>query len=165
MTGAEQVRAALAQKLEEAGITTVAAWERMKIPQLTGTAAVLGVQETESDSAALWNYLGEQWDDENGAPVERYGRKLRLALYIDFYAPKVAAGEIEKCCQTLEEILISDFTECIRTDSVQRGEISYDSISGYLKCRCTVSCAAYFTATRVEEGALLTDFTLKGVLA
>ena len=71
MTGCEQVRGLLTQKLETSGIPVVTAWTRGKLPQLTSAAAVLGVKETQSDDAALWNYLGEQWDETRGCCVER----------------------------------------------------------------------------------------------
>ena len=164
MTGCEQVRGLLTQKLETSGIPVVTAWTRGKLPQLTSAAAVLGVKETQSDDAALWNYLGEQWDETQGCCVERYGRKLRLTLYVDFYAPKGAAEEIESGWEKLEEVLLTPLAEGLRMETVQRGETAADSASGYLKCRCTAQCTAYFTAVRTEESAVLTDFTLKGVL-
>ena len=164
MTGCEQVRTLLAQRLEAAGIRVATAWTREKLPQLTTAAAVLGVQETRSGDAALWNYLGEQWDETQSCCVERYGRKLRLTLYVDFYAPKGAAAEIESGWEKLEEALLAPLAEGLRMETVQRGETAADSASGYLKCRCTAQCTAYFTAVRTDEGAVLTDFTLKGVL-
>ncbi len=164
MTACEQVRELLAQKLETSGVPVVTAWTRGKLPQLTVAAAVLGVQETQSDDAALWNYLGEQWDEAQGGCVERYGRRLRLTLYVDFYAPKGAAAEIESGCEKLEEVFLTPLAEGLRMETVQRGETMADNASGYLKCRCTAQCTAYFTAVRKEESAVLTDFTLKGVL-
>ena len=164
MTGCEQVRTILKQRLEKVGIPVADAWTRKKLPQLSAAAAVLGVKETQSDDAALWNYLGEQWDEDRGCSVERYGRKLRLTLYADLYAPGGAAAKIEDAWEKLEEILFSPVAEGLRAGTVQRGEITADPVSGYLKCRCTAECTAWFTAVRAEEGAMLTDFTLKGVL-
>ncbi len=164
MNGMEQVKAALSEKIAAAGITTVDAWSRGRLPQLEKAVAVLGIRESESGSVAMWNYLGDVWDETLGHPVERYGRHLHLTLFADFYAPKGCADEIQTGCETLEEIFLSPLAEGIQGNSVQRGELHYDRTSGYLKCRCTVTCLAYFTATRTEEGALLTDFILKGVL-
>ena len=164
MNGIEQVKNALAKKLAEGGITAVDAWSRRGLPQLEKAVAVLGIQETESDTASMWNYLGDVWDETLGHPVERYGRRLQLKLFVDFYAPKGCAKDIEAGCERLEELFLTPLVEGIQGNSVQRGELSYDRTSGYLKCRCTVMCLAYFTATRAEENALLTDFTLKGVL-
>ena len=125
---------------------------------------MLGVQETQSGDAALWQYLGEQWDAAQGCPVERYGKKLQLTLYVDLYAPRGAAETIEQAWETLETALLEPLAEGLRIETVQRGETAADNASGYLKCRCTARCTACFTAVRAEEGAALTDFTLKGVL-
>ena len=92
--GLETVQTLLEQVLEKHGIPTVGAWDRARLPALSGAAAVLGVQETQSGPAALWNYLGQQWDAERGEIVERYGRVLELKLYVDFYAPHGGAAEI-----------------------------------------------------------------------
>ncbi len=162
--GTETVRARLVQALEARGIPTARAWDRTALPALSGAAAVVGVQETQSGAAALWNYLGQQWDAELGEIVERYGRALELKLYVDFYAPRGSAAEIEKGFEALEEVLLAPLAEGLRADAVQRGEIGADGKSGYLKGRCTVACRAYFTAVRAEEGAALTDFHLKGVV-
>lgn len=163
MTAMQQVLAALSAALEEQGVKTVTAWTRAKIPQLSGAAAVLGVQETESGAAALWNYLGEKWDAARGCMAERYGKRLRLTLCADIYAPKGQMEAIEDCCGALEEVLSSPLLG-LHAERVHRGEVGYDSAGGYLKCRCTVSCTAYFTATRTDESAEVTNFTLKGVL-
>ncbi|MBS5651205.1 MAG: hypothetical protein KHW65_07435 [Clostridiales bacterium] len=162
--GLETVQTLLEQVLEKHGISTVGAWDRARLPALSGAAAVLGVQETQSGPAALWNYLGQQWDAERGEIVERYGRVLELKLYVDFYAPHGSAAEIEKGFEMLEKELFAPLAEGLRADAVQRGEIGADGKSGYLKGRCTVACRAYFTAVRAEEGAALTDFHLKGVV-
>ena len=148
MKGCKQVRSLLAQKLTAAGLPVVTAWVRTKIPQLTTAAAVLGVQ----------------WDAAQGCPVERYGKKLQLTLYVDLYAPRGAAETIEQAWETLETALLEPLAEGLRIETVHRGETAADNASGYLKCRCTARCTACFTAVRAEEGAALTDFTLKGVL-
>mgnify|MGYP004515645993 FL=1 len=164
MTGCEQVRTLLAQKLEEADIPAATAWVRGKMPWLKGAAAVLGVQETRSGAAALWNYLGEQWDTARACPVERYGCRVQLTVFVDLYAPKGAAEEIENACEVLEGLLLTPLAEGLRVESVQRGEIGWDAPGGYLKCRCSAACTALFTAVRTEESAELTDFTLKGMV-
>ena len=101
----------LEQVLEKHGIPTVGAWDRARLPALSGAAAVLGVQETQSGPAALWNYLGQQWDAERGEIVERYGRVLELKLYVDFYAPHGSAAEIEKGFEMLEKELFAPLAE------------------------------------------------------
>lgn len=164
MKGGKQVRSLLAQKLTAAGLPVAAAWTRAKLPQLTTAAAVLGVQETRSGEAALWQYLGEQWDAARDCPVERYGKKVHLTLYVDLYAPRGAAEAIEQGWETLETVLLEPLAEGLRIETVRRGETAADGASGYLKCRCTAGCTACFTAVRAEEGAVLTEFRLKGVL-
>lgn len=163
MTAAEQVLAAVETALQAKQIQTVFAWHCKKLPHLEGAAVVLGVQETESDAAALWNYLGEVWDETLACVKERYGKRFHMILFADIYAPRGKAEEVETCCAALEEILISPVLG-LHAESVRRSAVDYDSASGYLKCRCSVSCTAYFTALRTEESATLTDFQLKGVL-
>lgn len=91
MTGTEQVKAYLTAQLKQAGIQTVQAWERCRIPQLSTPAAVVGVEETRSSSAALWAYLGLTQEENAAAEKERYGRRLELSLCVDFYAPRAQA--------------------------------------------------------------------------
>ena len=79
MTGTEQVKAYLAAQLKQAGIQTVQAWERRRIPQLNAPAAVVGVEETRSSSAALWAYLGLT-QEENAAAAAAI-----IKLYINFF--------------------------------------------------------------------------------
>ena len=162
--GLTLVRRYLAQRLKEAGIPTVQAWERARLPALEGCAAVLGVEESESAGAALWDYLGLALDETGGQTVERYGRRLTLQLSIDLYAPRDRAPACEEALERLEELLMEPLCAGLRVEKLRRGEMQFDSASGYLKCRATAQCTAYFTASRAEEGATLTDFELKGVV-
>lgn len=164
MNGFAQIKTLLADKLRGAGVTTVEAWSRKLLPRLSGAAAVLGFAETESGDAALWNYLGEAWDETLGCPVERYGRRVKVTLFADLYAPMDGAALLDAACGALETLALTPLVKGLRLEAVRRGEVYADSVSGYLKCRCTAVCTAYFTASRTEEGAELTDFTLKGVL-
>lgn len=164
MTGTEQVKAYLTAQLKQAGIQTVQAWERRRIPQLNAPAAVVGVEETRSSSAALWAYLGLTQEENAAVGKERYGRRLELSLCVDFYAPRAQAQKLEACCEVLETLCFSPLAAFLHISGVRRGEIRADRISGYLQCRCTAACTAYLTATRDEDSAELTDFILKGVL-
>ena len=164
MNGAEQVRQVLTEKLKAAGLAAVPAWDRSHMPALQDAVASVGVCETETNAAALWNYLGEHWSDRYGTFVETYGRRLHMELSVDLYAPKGKRMELERCCDAVETLCLAPLCEGIRCETVRRGEIGFDRASGYLHCRCTLSALANFTATRVDESALLTDFTLKGVL-
>ena len=162
--GLTLVRRYLAKRLEDAGIPTVQAWEKVTLPALTACAAVLGVEESESAPAALWDYLGLALEEESGQTVERYGRRLALRISIDLYAPRNQAPACEEALERLEELLLEQLCAGLRVEKLQRGEMRFDSASGYLKCRCSAHCTAYFTASRADEAATLTDFELKGVV-
>lgn len=164
MNGFAQIRALLEQYLTERGVTVLAEWTRKTVPELTGVAAVVGIRESQSGSAAFWNYLGTQWDESRGCEVERYGKTVHLALYVDFYAPAGQAAKLEEAMLTMEELFLEQRGSGLCFSAVHRGAMESDGASGYLKSRCMVDCAACFTATRSEEGAALTDFILKGVL-
>ena len=164
MKGYEQVQTVLCEKLRETGIPTVPAWTRQNLPRVTEAAAVVGILETESGPAGFGDYLGTAWDETLGGTVERYGKRVRMTLFVDLYAPKGQPEELERAAAALEEALARPMREQLRAIQVRRGEMESDRPGDSLRCRCTVACTAYFTAAYSEEGALLTDFILKGVL-
>ena len=163
MNTTEQVIRALVQGLKTAGLPAVAAWQRDKLPALQEAAAVVGIERTESEPTAFSEYLGTAYDAAKDCFVERFGRRLNLTLYVDLYAPRESAAALEAGWNRLEEMLLSPLAG-LRMRSVRRGSIEYDRRSAYLKCRCMLSCTAFFTAERSEEGALLQDFILKGMV-
>lgn len=165
MSGIELVRKALAERITDAGIPVVQAWERARLPALSGVAAVIGVEETTSSDAGQWNYLGMSYDATQDQTMERYGRKLQLQLYIDLYAPKDQAEACGQSIEKLEELLLDPLYAGVRAQTVHCDALGVDSASGYLKCRCSAACTAYFTASRIDESAMLTDFELKGVVS
>lgn len=164
MNGFAQIRTLLEEWMRQRGVPTLAEWTRKSVPELTEPAAVVGISESQSGSAAFWNYLGTQWDEERGCAVERYGKTVHLTLYVDFYAPAGKAAALEQAVQILEELFLEQRGSGLCFSSVRREAIQSDGASGYLKSRCTVECTACFTAARSEDGAALTDFILKGVL-
>ena len=164
MSAAEQIRKQIEQQLRDAGLQVCPAWERTAFPELESAAAVIGAAKSEREDGALWNYLGLAWDEGQGAMVERYGKRLNAEIFVDLYAPRDQVQAVEQALQTLEEALMAPLCPGLSILSLQRGEICCEDYSRYLKCRCILSCAAYFTQTRDEDGALLTDFILKGVV-
>lgn len=162
-TGAAMVRAAVVEALKDAGVPAFSAWERKRLGELTGPAAVVGVEELTGMDAALWDYLGFE-ERPDGALLERYGRRLSLKLFIEVYAPREQAAECETALETVEALLLETGAAGLRTETLRRGAVEHDRLSGYLKCRCTASAGAYVTALRASEDAALTDFELKGVV-
>ena len=160
----EELTADMTARLQEAGITALPAWEREKLPEIREVTAVLGVRQSQSSGAAFWNYLGQAWDETAGGPVERYGTQMELTLYADLYAPRGQAEQIDAAFEKMETLVFASAGGGLRLHTLRRGETEADRVSGYLKCRCTMEGTAFITAARREEGALLTDFTLKGVV-
>lgn len=163
MKGTDQVRGQLIARLKDAGICVVGAWERGKLPRPARPVAVVGIQETQTGDAALWQYLGVS-HGEDGMEQERYGRRIRLTVFVDFYAMRTQADALEHCLNTLDAALLSVNPVSLRFTESKRGEIQYDQASDTLTCRCTLGCSAYFTAIREEDSSPFTEFTLKGVI-
>lgn len=163
LTGAAMVRAAIVEALKDAGLPTFPAWERARLGELKGPAAIVGVEELTGSDAALWDYLGLE-ERPGGGTLERYGRRLSLKLFIEVYAPRSQAAECEAALETVEALLLETGVAGLRTETLRRGAVEHDRASGYLKCRCTASSGAYVTALRAGEDAVLTDFELKGVV-
>lgn len=162
--GFEQVCGYFAKRLKATDIAVLREWQRRSLARPSAPVAVIGIQQTKSEEGALWQYIGQFPNASNGEIEERYGRRFEITLYVDFYAPPNMAGQLQKCCERLEEIFLSPSPDALCPMSVQRGEITADSDVGALKCRCTLLCGAYYTAAADEDSMLLRDFTLKGVV-
>lgn len=163
MSVAKQICTQITERLRKE-FTVCPAWERTALPMLEKPIAVIGTVQTKSEEGAFWNYLGTEWVEALGCSAERYGRRFSAELSADIYAPREQAEEMEKAIQTIEEMAAEPFEGGVRIQAIRRGEVQSDPVSRYLKCRCTVLCAAYFTVMCDEEGTILTDFILKGVV-
>lgn len=164
MSIAKQIRQQVMAQLQAAGMKVYPAWEKTALPHLDQPAAIVGAVRTKNEDGAFWNYLGTEWLEEAGCPVERYGRRFCAELFVEVYVPRDQAEALEDAIGKVELLAAEPSAAAVSVQTVQRGEVRSDAASGYLKCRCTVTCTAYFTLMRDEEGTVLTDFILKGVV-
>ena len=100
MTAVGQVKRAVMAAIAAAGGAAVESYsvEQLKCYQTAVTA--VGAKETAIDESGAIEYLGEKTDEKTQQPVSVYGRRMRLTLLLEVYAPRElgAAG-----CETAAE--------------------------------------------------------------
>ena len=94
MSGLEQVKAAIAKALEQAGTAARAAYAPGWARSYEEPVVAVGLRMGESRGGAMGGYLGEQVDPETLACREIYGMRLELTLSLDIYSPPgLGAGQ------------------------------------------------------------------------
>ena len=88
MTAVGQVKRAVMAAIAAAGGAAVESYsvEQLKCYQTAVTA--VGAKETAIDESGAIEYLGEKTDEKTQQPVSVYGRRMRLALLLEVYAPR-----------------------------------------------------------------------------
>lgn len=165
MTAAGQVRAEIVSRLRNAGIEAVQAYEDERFCERSAPVVAVGARQTELTDAGLMNYLGERYDAESGRTVEVYGRKLKMTVALEAYAPRRrGARSCERTAEAASEALLENAGEGITLETLAWEKTEWDEEYGMFVRRGTARCTAYFVATADEESAVLTDFILKGVM-
>lgn len=165
MTAAGQVRGELVSRLRNAGLDAAEAYEEEHFRERSEPVIAVGAKQTELTDAGLMHYLGEQYDVESGRVVEVYGRKLKMTVMLDAYAPRrKGARGCERAAETVSEALLSGKIDGVTLETIEWEKTEWDSDYGMFVRRGTARCTAYFVATADEESAVLTEFILKGVM-
>ena len=165
MSGLEQVKAALAAALVQAGITAVTTYGPKRLLDYDGPVVTVGVRRGESRQIGLCDYLGEQEDAATGQSREVYGRLLDITLSLDTWADREAgAGTCQEMLERIHEAVLSGLPAGLRPGDMAWEEVRWDQETGMFCQQGTLRCGAYLTATTQEETGVLSDFILKGVL-
>jgi hypothetical protein len=161
MTGLNQVRDAVLQILQAAGLTAVAAWDGAA-KRYEGAVAAVDVAEASGKPAAIGGYLGQVYDAETDTVAERYGRTLEVVLSIDVRAPTAALCETG--CETAAEALLSGgLPSGLRLGEQSWEGVAWDRATQMFLRKGRAVGRAFFTATAEEDSGPLLDFILKGV--
>lgn len=156
----EEICAALAGE----GATAVAAYTGASMKNYAVPVFAVGMAGTSAGTIGMCSYLGEQENAERGTICEIYGKRMKMHIAMDIYAPRTGGQAV--CAQQyeiLQRAMLQKLPRGLRTEEISSGEIGFDSATGMFRQRCTATMEAYFTAQSDESGLLL-DFELKGVM-
>ena len=160
MNGLEQVKQAVAGALNQAGLAVRTAFEPGWAARCDRPVAAVGLRTGESRGGAMGRYLGQTPDRR-----EVYGLRLELTLSMDLYSPaELGAAGCDSALETLHQVMLSGLPAGLKPAELRWEETVWDEDTAMFVRRGSLSCGAYFTAEASEDGVLLTDFILKGVV-
>lgn len=162
MTGLEKIRECMTALLRSRGVAAITAWPSGERKRLTGTVAAVSLKSCSAGPAGFRDYLGERLDPVSGKWQELYGRRVKVVFGLDLFAPQ-SLGEAG--CQTAFDQVAEALQEgdTVRTQSLSRGEVTFERDTGLFRCPVEAACEAWLYAVADEGGAFL-DFKVKGDL-
>ena len=165
MNGLEQVKTAIARALEQAGTAARAAYAPGWARSYEEPVVAVGLRTGESRGGAMGSYLGERVDPETQACREIYGMRLELTLSLDIYSPPgLGAAGCDSALETLHQVMLGSLPSGLRPTELRWEETGWDEDTSMSLGRGSLSCTAFFTAQAEEDGTLISDFILKGVV-
>lgn len=165
MTALEQVRRAVIAALCAAGVNAVGEYDAQHAAPLRAPVMAVGLKSACAEKSGFLEYLGEREDEVRGT-VEVYGRRMRLELSLAAFSPRGAGAAP---CEALSEAAVQALTQSaaagVRIEAVEWAQTQWDERYGaFLRTGCA-RASAYFTAEAAgDDGAVVTDFVLKGVI-
>ena len=127
-----------------------------------GAVAAVSLRACESGPGGFQDYLGERYDAPTATWRELYGKKLRVTVGLDLYAP--AEGG-EAACQRAFDRMAAAFHSGgppgLKVRSLSRGEGRFDEGQGLFCCPVEAVCEAWLYAETDGSGAFL-RFEVKG---
>lgn len=166
MSGLEQVKNAIAGALESKGILTQIAYAPEWAKAYAEPVVAVGLRTGESRGGALSSYLGQRTDPKTQAHQEVYGMRMELTLSLDIYCPpKDGTAGCDSVLEQLHQIMLEGLPSGLRPSELKWEEAVWDEDAAMFLRRGSLACSAYFIAAASEDGAVLSDFILKGVLS
>lgn len=165
MTAWEQIRQAALTALKGGGVNAVGEYDAQRAKKLDEPVLAVGLKRVKTEKSGLLEYLGEREDKERGT-VEVYGRRMCVELALEAYAPRgVGASGCDVLSGEAAAALCERLSPGVSVDTVDWEQTLWDERYGAFLRRGSACCYAYFTAEAAQEdGAVLTDFVLKGVI-
>ena len=162
MKGLDALREEVAAFLRNCGLDAVAAWnsgDRLRRDKPVIAVSLRGVQ---GGPAGLTDYLGESLDPDTGRWEELYGKRAKLTLGLDIYAP-ASAGEAgcAAAFARLSEARAGARPAGLGVEELSCGETSFDKAAGLLRCPAEMTCQVFLFA-RLKEDGMFTDFEVRG---
>ena len=165
MNGLEQVKLAIAEALNNAGIAAHTAYAPGWAKAYREPVVSVGLRTGESKGGALGSYLGQKVDPDTLACQEIYGMRLELVLSLDIYCPPgEGAGRCDSVLEGLHQVMLNGLPSGLRPAELKWEETAWDGDTAMFLRRGSLACSAFFVAETAEEQFDLTDFILKGVL-
>lgn len=165
MTAWEQIRQAALTALRGSGVNAVGEYDAQRAPRMEKPVLAVGLRRVKTEKSGLLEYLGEREDAQRGT-VEVYGRRMQVELVLEAYAPRmVGAAGCDELSGEAAAALCGRLPPGVTVESVEWEQTLWDTRYGAFLRRGSACCSAYFTAEAAQEdGAVLTDFVLKGVI-
>lgn len=162
MAGLDTIRERMAEFLRAGGMDAVTAWQETACKRLSGVVAAVSLRGCEGGPAGFQDYLGERYNEEAGRWEELFGKRVRLVLGLDLYAPRgVGEAGIRSAFDALAGRLRSEGPEGLRLVELSSGETEFDQALGLYHAAVETVCEAYLYAVADEGGAFL-DFEIRG---
>lgn len=165
MNGLEQVKTAVAAALEKAGVAACSAFAPRWAERYSSPVVAVGLRTGESRGGALSSYLGRKMDPDTLSSREIYGMRLELTISLDIYCPpEQGAAGCDEALEILHQVMLEGLPSGLRPAELKWEEARWDEETAMFVRRGSLSCGAFFTASASEDGLLLSDFILKGVV-
>ena len=165
MSGLEQVKTAIAGALEKAGICARITYSPGWAKTYGEPVVAVGLRTGESRGGALSSYLGQRFDPDTQTSQEVYGMRMELTLSLDIYCPpKCGTAGCDNVLERLHQIMLEGLPSGLRPSELKWEEAIWDKDTSMFLRRGSLSCSAYFIAAASEDGAMISDFILKGVV-
>lgn len=162
--GMEQICQVMADYLNGQGVSAAAAWPARLRQEQRETLAVVSLRGCEAGPSGFQDYLGERYDAQTGRWTEWYGRRARLTIGLDLYAPEGGDGQaVQRAFDALAGALILGGPEGLRVEEFSCGQTAYDPDSRRLMRPVQAVCGAYLCAQAGTDGSF-TDFEVRGVI-
>lgn len=166
MNGLEQVKAALANALKNAGIAAHTAYSPGWAKAYQEPVVAVGLRTGESKGGAMGSYMGQRLNPDTLDCQEVYGMRLELVLSLDIYCPPgEGAGRCDKVLEALHQVMLNGLPSGLRPTELKWEETVWDGDTSMFLRRGSLACGAFFVAEASEEQLELTDFILKGVVS
>jgi len=161
--GLEKLRRVMADYLNSQGVPAVTAWPVTPRREQETAVAVVSLRGCKVEPAGLQNYLGDRFDQESGRWEERYGRRARITLGLDLYAPEKGDGEVlQAAFDALAEALIRGEPAGLAMEEFSCRQTVRDGESRRLMRPVEAVCTAWLSAV-TDAGGGFVDFELRGV--
>lgn len=162
MKGLEQLREEVAAFLRSAGIDAVTAWEDTDRVRRKSAVVAVSLRGVQGGPSGLADYLGEWLDPVSGKWEERYGKRAKLTLGLDVYAPE--SGGEAGCAAAfarLSDALTQGRPAGLVVEEISCGETVFDKTAGLFRCPAQMTCQVFLYAKLTEDG-VFTEFEVRG---
>ena len=157
-----QVRRAVIDALNAAGVTALEAFPDARAKAYSGAVAAVAVGTSEGKTLGFCNYLGECWDEAAGTVRELYGKQLEGEIVVDIRAER--AADCESGCEAAAEVLLGGLPAGIRPGELRWESLQWEKTTGLFLRRGVLRCRAVFVAESTEDSEAFLDFILRGVM-